>query len=242
VVHDATYTSEEYKDRVGWGHSTVEYAVDMAMAARARRLALFHHAPLRDDDAVDRLVADCRAHVRAVGLDLEVFAAAEGQVIELPERAVLEAPVGGREGETARFRMATSIKTVLIVDDAADGVTLLAQALRAEGLRLLSASDGEVALKIARAERPDLILLDWRLPGRDGLDVCRTLRAEADPRLRDVPVVLITAQTEPEHIAAGFAAGATDYLTKPFRIAHVRSRVRGWLLRASGNTGPSSRA
>ena len=52
---------------------------------------------------------------------------------------------------------------------------------------------------------------------RDGLDVCRTLRAERDPKLRDVPIVLITGQTEPEHIAAGFGAGATDYLTKPFK-------------------------
>jgi CheY-like chemotaxis protein/phosphoribosyl 1,2-cyclic phosphodiesterase len=234
VIHDATYTSEEYPERVGWGHSTVEYAVDMALAARARRLALFHHAPLRDDDALDRLVAYCRERVRKLGLDLQVFAAAEGQVIELPEGPATEAPAVARDGETARLGVAPVIKTVLIVDDAPDIVNLLTQALRAEGLRLLSASDGEAALKIARAERPDLILLDWLLPGRDGLDVCRTLRAEADPRLRDVPVVLITAQTEPEHIAAGFAAGATDYLTKPFRIAHVRSRVRGWLLRASG--------
>ena len=91
--------------------------------------------------------------------------------------------------------------------------------------------DAGRALRIARAERPDLILLDWILPGCDGLTVCRTLRAEGDPRLRDVPVVLLTAQTGTEHITAGFAAGATDYVTKPFRIAHVRSRVRGWLLR-----------
>jgi len=101
--------------------------------------------------------------------------------------------------------------------------------------------DGESALQIARAERPDLILLDWILPGRDGLEVCRALRAESDPKLRDVPVVLITAQTEPEHIAAGFAAGATDYLTKPFRVAHVRSRVRGWLLRTSATADGADR-
>jgi CheY-like chemotaxis protein/phosphoribosyl 1,2-cyclic phosphodiesterase len=239
VIHDATYTSEEYPQRIGWGHSTVEYAVDMALAARARRLALFHHAPVRDDEAVDRLVAYCRERVRAVGLPLEVFAAAEGQVIELPERAAprtapaLARPVLARDGEGERGESAAAVKTVLIVDDAPDIVSLLMQALRAEGLRLLSAGDGDSALRIARAERPDLILLDWLLPGRDGLEVCRVLRADADRKIRDVPVVLITAQTEPEHIAAGFAAGATDYLTKPFRVAHVRSRVRGWLLRAS---------
>jgi len=237
VIHDATYTSEEYPQRVGWGHSTVEYAVDMAVAARAHRLALFHHAPLRDDGAVDRLVEYCRERARKAGADLAVFAAAEGQVIELAERAPGgAAPVVTGTGEPAAGPAAAdALKTVLIVDDAPDIVNLLLQALQAEGLRLLSAGDGDTALRMARAERPDLILLDWILPGRDGLEVVRALRAERDPRLRDVPVVLITANTEPEHIAAGFAAGATDYLTKPFRVAHVRSRVRGWLLRARPN-------
>jgi CheY-like chemotaxis protein/phosphoribosyl 1,2-cyclic phosphodiesterase len=232
VIHDATYTLEEYGQRVGWGHSPVEYAVDVAVAARARRLALFHHAMSRDDDAMDRIVAGCGERVRARGGDLEVFGAAEGQVIELPERQPRRA---GGVDDTARRMTVGGVgpKTVLIVDDAPDVLSVLMRTLQSEGYRLLSADDGESALRIARAERPDLILLDWILPVRDGLEVCRTLRAERDPKLRDVPIVLITAQTEPEHVAAGFAAGATDYLTKPFKVAHVRSRVRGWLLRTS---------
>jgi CheY-like chemotaxis protein/phosphoribosyl 1,2-cyclic phosphodiesterase len=236
VIHDATYTSEEYAQRVGWGHSTVEYAVDVSMAAGARRLALFHHEPLRDDDALDRLVDYCRRRVKAAGAPLDVFAAAEGHVVELPGR--LAGPLGrpaatlSRDGHGLGRPATGPDKSILIVDDAPDVVNLLMQALRAEGLRLLSANDGDSALRLARTERPDLILLDWILPGKDGLEVCRTLRGETDPRLRDVPIVLITAHTEPEQIAAGFAAGATDYLTKPFRVAHVRSRVRGWLLRA----------
>jgi CheY-like chemotaxis protein/phosphoribosyl 1,2-cyclic phosphodiesterase len=240
VIHDATYTLAEYPKRIGWGHSPVEYAVDVAVAAGARRLALFHHAMTRDDDAVDRLVVGCRARAAARGGDLEIFAAAEGQVVELPERA-RRAAAEGRSDDTARRFMASGatlgMKTVLIVDDAPDIVSLLIGALQAEGVRLLSAADGDSALRIARAERPDLILLDWILPGRDGLEVCQALRAETDPKLRDVPVVLITAHTEPEHVAAGFRAGATDYLTKPFKVAHVRSRVRGWLLRTSATDG-----
>ncbi|MBI2461173.1 MAG: response regulator [Candidatus Rokubacteria bacterium] len=116
------------------------------------------------------------------------------------------------------------------------------RALRPEGLRLLSAADGESALEIALREGPDLILLDWLLPGRDGLEVCRALRASDDPTLRGAPVVLITAQTRPEQIAAGFAAGATDYLAKPLTPAYVRSRVRGWLLRAPGGGASAGRA
>ena len=97
---------------------------------------------------------------------------------------------------------------------------------------MLSADNGEAALSLARSERPALILLDWRMPGQDGLDVCRALRNDPDPELRRVPVVLLTAQMGDENISVGFSAGVTDYLTKPFRPAHVRSRVRGWLLRS----------
>ena len=122
-------------------------------------------------------------------------------------------------------------RTILLVDDDPDIVRLLTMTLRPEGFRLLSASDGNAALEIARAERPDLLLLDWNMPGRNGLEVCRTLRAELDPNLRDVPVVLLTAQAGAEDTAAGFAAGVTDYVTKPFKPAHIRSRVHTWLLR-----------
>lgn len=126
--------------------------------------------------------------------------------------------------------------TVLIADDDPEIVRLLALTLRQEGLRLLSAEDGASALQLARAERPALILMDWQMPKLDGLAVCRALRAEEDPRLRDVSVVLITAQTGPENTAAGFEAGVTDYLTKPFTPPQVRARVRTWLLRAGVNT------
>jgi DNA-binding response OmpR family regulator len=126
---------------------------------------------------------------------------------------------------------------VLIVDDDPDIVGLLMAALRPEGCRLLSAGHGETAL--ARAERPVLILLDWMMPGRTGLEVCRVLRAEADLQLRQVPVVLLTSRAEEADIAAGFAAGATDYLTKPFKLSYVRSRVRGWLLRSQDGPAPA---
>ncbi len=234
VIHDAQYTAEEYPQKIGWGHSTVEYAVDVALAARAKRLALFHHDPLRDDEGLDRLQRACRQRVAARAGILEVFAAAEGQVIELAERELMMSRlVGDAEHDSAAnmARAGVAAETVLIVDDDPDIVRLLIVALRPEGYHLLSANDGDAALRIARAERPSLILTDWRMPGRDGLEVCRALRAEPDPQLREVPVVLLTAQTEAEDIAAGFAAGATDYLAKPFKPAYVRSRVRGWLVR-----------
>jgi CheY-like chemotaxis protein len=229
VIHDAQYTLEEYPSKLTWGHSPAELAVDFALAAGAKRLALFHHDPLRDDAALDQLVESCRR--RAIAGELEVFAAAEGQTIELAEGATVP-PRAARQPIAAIAKaVGASAATILLVDDDPDIVRLLTMTLRPEGFRLLSASDGNAALEIARAERPDLLLLDWNMPGRNGLEVCRALRAESDPDLRNVPVVLLTAQVEAEDTAAGFAAGVTDYVTKPCKPTHIRSRVHAWLSR-----------
>jgi CheY-like chemotaxis protein/phosphoribosyl 1,2-cyclic phosphodiesterase len=247
VIHDAQYTAAEYPHKVGWGHSPMEYAVDVALAAGVKRLALFHHDPMHDDDTLDRLVEACRRRVAACHGALEVFAAAEGLVIELSKGE------GSASSGTERTASATADETggsdvggatVLVVDDEPDIVDLLIATLAPEGYRLLPAHDGEAALRLARAERPSLILLDWRMSGKDGLEVCRALRDDPDPDLRRVPVVLLTAQAGEENIAAGFSAGVTDYLTKPFKPAHVRSRVRGWLLRSrqDGAEGSSPHA
>ena len=252
VIHDAQYTLEEYPGKRSWGHCPAERAVDYAVAAGVRRLALYHHDPARSDDAVDAIVAQCRERARAAGSPLEVFAAAEGQVIELvaadggaagapgadDPAARVDAgpsrPAPGPAPVTARGRGAAGQTTLLIVDDDTEVVDLLMETFETEGFRLLSASDGETALAVARVERPDLVLLDWSLPGRSGLEICRALRAESDAKLRDVPVVMLTGQAQAEHTSAGFEAGVTDFVIKPFKPTHVRSRVHAWLQRRRG--------
>jgi two-component system phosphate regulon response regulator PhoB len=120
---------------------------------------------------------------------------------------------------------------VLIADDDPVILELLKTTLRSETFRLYTATDGETALRIARSVRPSLILLDWLMPGLDGTEVTRALRADGDPYFRAVPIVLLTAEAGATKIQEGFAAGATDYLTKPFKVPFVRARVRAWLER-----------
>ena len=238
VIHDAQYTLEEYPTRLSWGHTPAELAVDFALAAGAKRLALHHHDPLRNDGALDRLLEVCRRRAAArVGSGLEVFAAAEGLALELTQsRAAAPREIGsGATPVTAAVAPASA--TILVVDDDPGVLELLTETLAPEGFRLLTATDGETALRMVRAHRPDLLLLDWHMPGRDGLDVCRALRADPDPHLRQVPVVLITARSQPEDTAEAFAAGVTDYVTKPFKPTYVRSRVQAWLLR--GRASPT---
>jgi CheY-like chemotaxis protein/phosphoribosyl 1,2-cyclic phosphodiesterase len=242
IVHDAQYTAAEYAQKIGWGHSPVTYVVDVALAAHGKRLALFHHDPAREDAELDEVLEMCRERAAAAQSPLDIIAAAEGQWLELSAETVAPATAAfltppGLVGEASRAAGTSGM--VLIVDDDPDIIGLLMATLRPEGFHLLSAGDGETALALARAERPALILLDWMMPGCTGLEVCRALRAEADLQLRQVPVVLLTSRSEGEDIAAGFAAGATDYLTKPFKPSYVRSRVRSWLLRSQGGPAPA---
>jgi len=231
VIHDSQYVDSEYPSKKGWGHTTVEWSVDYALAARATCLVLFHHEPLRDDDALDRVLEMARERA---GPAVNVIAAFEGQAIELPEHSAAVSTTDGR-ATVAVPRTggpAGGPPTVLIADDDPGILLLLQTTLRNEGFRLLTASDGESALDLARQERPDLMLIDWHMPGRDGLSVCQAVRADPDPGFRKTPIVLVTAQAGAENTAMGFAAGVTDYLTKPFVPLHVRTRVRSWLMRA----------
>ena len=238
VIHDAQYTLDEYPAKKTWGHCPAERAVDYAVAARAQRLALYHHDPARTDAAMDEIVARCRARAKAAGSALDVFAAAEGLSIDLGSTRARAGAGEPSAALPARAVPRPPTTTLLVVDDDVDVVELLVETLEPEGFRVLTAGDGETALAVARAERPDLVVLDWNLPGRSGIEVCRALRAASDPALREVPVIMLTGQAQAEHTTAGFDAGVTDYVTKPFKPTHVRARVHAWLSRRRGAGAP----
>lgn len=234
VIHDAQYKLAEFPTKAGWGHTPIERAVDYAALARVRRLIFTHHDPIRDDDAVDALQAAARERASAAEFTPEVDAAREGMLVDvIGEQAGLQAPRNSRSSallSDATLRSAT----VLIVDDDPDMRLLLEATLRADGVRTVSAPDGEQALNLVRKERPALILLDMNMPGLDGMDVCKTIRSESDPPLRDTPILVLTGLRQKEiDLVAAFTAGATDYLTKPIKPSLLRSRVRSWLLRTA---------
>ncbi|MBI4246366.1 MAG: MBL fold metallo-hydrolase, partial [Candidatus Rokubacteria bacterium] len=129
VIHDAQYTDEEYRAKTGWGHSTPAYAVDVARAAGARRLALFHHDPGHDDATLARLEAEARA--RAGGA-LEVFAAAEGLELHLTGRG--PAPVVTAASAMARRPLAGA--RVLVVTSNTDEVAAMQEVLATDELVL----------------------------------------------------------------------------------------------------------
>jgi len=120
---------------------------------------------------------------------------------------------------------------VLVVDDEAVLAEMVSMALRYEGWNIATASDGSAAIAAARAQRPDVVVLDVMLPDMSGLDVLHKLREE-HPQL---PVLLLTAKDAVEDRIAGLTAGGDDYVTKPFSIEEVVLRLRA-LLRRTGVT------
>jgi DNA-binding response OmpR family regulator len=116
--------------------------------------------------------------------------------------------------------------TILLVEDEHELSSLVRRHLEGEGHRVVQAFDGPSALIAAEQERPDLVILDWMLPGLDGLEVCRRVR-----RRSIVPILMLTARVEEVDRVLGLEVGADDYLTKPFGIRELLARVRAILRR-----------
>jgi two-component system alkaline phosphatase synthesis response regulator PhoP len=122
-----------------------------------------------------------------------------------------------------------SVKKVLVVDDEPRIVQLVRDYLEHSGFAVVSAADGQAALRVARESNPDLIVLDLGLPGLDGLDVTRSLRQGGA-----VPIVMLTARDDESDKLVGLELGADDYVTKPFSPKELVARVRAVLRRADG--------
>jgi len=125
-----------------------------------------------------------------------------------------------------------AVPTVLLVDDERDLLALLDFNFRSQGFETALAASGEEALRLAGARVPDLVLLDLMLPDLPGTEVCRRLKA--DPRTRDVPVIMLTARGDEIDRIVGFELGADDYVTKPFSVREVVLRARAILRRSAG--------
>jgi two-component system, OmpR family, response regulator MtrA len=130
----------------------------------------------------------------------------------------MTAVAGGQAPSLTRGR-------VLVVDDDVALAEMLGIVLRGEGFEPVFCADGTTAIQVFRDSRPDVVLLDVMLPGRDGIDVCRLIRAESG-----VPIVMLTAKSDTVDIVVGLESGADDYIVKPFKpkelVARIRARIR----------------
>ena len=121
--------------------------------------------------------------------------------------------------------------SILIVEDEEPIQILLTYNLQAEGFRIRATANGEDVARMVNEERPDLIVLDWMLPGISGIEVCRLLRSR--PETRDIPVIMLTARGEENERVRGLATGADDYIVKPFSVPELLARIKTILRRVN---------
>jgi phosphoribosyl 1,2-cyclic phosphodiesterase/DNA-binding response OmpR family regulator len=228
VIHDAQFTLTEYADKVGWGHSTVEYAVAMCRAAGAARVALTHHDPLRTDNAIDQIVMKARDDQRGLTPVLEVFAAAEGQELELKGSA---APlISSNEANISGMPALVSPVILMAVEDPVAANTLR-EAARADDIAVVEAGAVSEALAAARSVEPSLIILEWGRADAEALDALERCKSgPLEGPLRDLPILLVADE---EETLTWTKTAVTDWLIRPFSFAYARTRIRACLVRTA---------
>jgi len=177
VIHDAQYTPDEYPSKKTWGHSSYDYVVQIAAAAGVRRLALTHHDPSHDDAFVADIERKARALALQCGTALDVFCAYEGGELTLAPHATLK-PFA----TAAPFQASVAQRHfhILVVDDQPDMLALIGRALQDEQYTVSKATSGPEALRMIDEHMPDLVVLDYKMTGMDGMAVMKTLRAKGE--------------------------------------------------------------
>lgn len=231
VIHDTQYTAQEYAAKIGWGHSTVEYAVRVCRDADVKRLVLTHHDPLRNDTAIDRIIDEMRLRLRADGSPLEIMAAAEGMSLHLagdPHKSSAE--------EKSVFQAKTAIDTnnltrpiLLYLADHGIRKSLI-EAVTAENVPYQVVVDEQDLLSRVDKEQPSLVMIEHHPPHVDGNEIARALRrSEGDDKIQ-VPIVFVAADEDPMSRQNSIV---TDWLIAPFTLSYARTKIRAWALRAA---------
>lgn len=140
--------------------------------------------------------------------------------------------MAGTIGSVNHAAESTGRGTILVVDDDASLAEMLTIVLRQEGFDSHMVTRGDLALAAFREHRPDLVLLDLMLPGKDGIDVCKEIRAESG-----VPIVMLTAKSDTVDVVVGLESGADDYVVKPFKPKELVARIRARVRRLNGPIG-----
>jgi phosphoribosyl 1,2-cyclic phosphodiesterase len=228
LIHDAQYVAEEYPEKTGWGHSTVEYVVAVAGRARVAKVALFHHDPSRTDEAVDAVVSLARDQAAAIGFRGDVFAAAERTTIELRGAATDVTGTGGAR-PIPDPALDDVGRTVLLAVRSPEIAAILRQAAEEEELELWETADQDEAVEIARRERPAIVVLEGDPGGEVVSDFARAMGDVEKVPGGDISLIAVSATgdppTDPDDLSI------TDSLEWPASTGYVRTKLRAWLLR-----------
>ncbi len=234
LIHDAQYLGSEYADHVGWGHSTVEYVIDLAHRADVAKVALFHHDPNRTDEQVDSLLVLARAHADAVGYRGEVFAAREGMTVEVrgsaERRSGLDVSFDARRSVRAlEPAIAARSNAAVVFARTPEIADSLATAARSELLDVIVTSDLHEAYEMVRTAEPDVVLAE-AVDDDGGFNLVAAIRGMGSAFGRDVPLIMVGAASARWRPDAA-ETGITEWLVWPASPFFLRTKLRAWLLR-----------
>lgn len=231
AIHDAQYTDQEYAQKVGWGHTPMNCAIDMCRKAGVRKLALTHHDPMRNDDELEALIQDVQVKLAELKSPIEVFAAEEGMTIELiPE------PGQDTIGERRKFSAKSDVQdalprhSVLIAATHPDNIATIIAALAPDNLPVTVVSKNENVSDVFINETPSLVVADDHGGIDDAIALCTQLRnLEKDSREK-TPIIMISARENHEKFDK---TGITDWLVPPFTKEYAKTRLHAWVIRGA---------
>jgi phosphoribosyl 1,2-cyclic phosphodiesterase/CheY-like chemotaxis protein len=231
VIHDAQYTQIEFAEKIGWGHSSVEYAVKLCQQAGVKQLALTHHDPCRSDIAIDEILMKVHKELDKEGSSLRVFAATEGyeMLLNANINPISSAPPILPSACILSDAILTE-QTIFIYVNNAKITEILSEAIKINGVHTEFFSDAEALRKRIREKKPELVLLEHNLPIVNGLEACRLIHKDLANGSNTPPIVIISTNKETH---AGIEAGATDWLIFPFSSSYACSKIQAWVLRES---------
>jgi phosphoribosyl 1,2-cyclic phosphodiesterase len=230
VIHDGQFLSDEYESKIGWGHSTIEYAVAICRSAGVGRLLLTHHDPLRTDEAIDQILAHERADNCLMGAALEISAAAEGETIDLQVTHDSHTPRSIVEPASIVDQVALVNPLIVMVVKDKKAAATIREAANSDNIPILEIDSIAEALNQEPLLEPSLIVLEEGRHRADAVAISElSTRADAASG-HDVPV-LVVAEQETER--PPLAAVHWDWLVKPFSSAYARTRLRAAILRSA---------
>jgi len=230
LIHDAQYVAAEYPAKINWGHSTIEYAMAVAREAGVAQLALTHHDPLRTDDQLDVLLEGARATMRESDSCINVFAAMEGQTLEVthaPE-SIPATPIA----ETARHSVdeaERSSQTVLLALHDADVAALFGNAISADpSIRSVNISNVDQVKTAVANTRLSLAILDHDAK-HDAFAMCRAIAEARAGDRRRMPIIVVADGEFP----GGEQAGIAEWVVRPFSSTYVEAKIAAWVHRGT---------
>jgi CheY-like chemotaxis protein len=229
LIHDAQYLGEEYPARAGWGHSTVEYVVDIAATAGVGTVALYHHDPTRTDELMDDLVETAQAYADRIGFAGAVVPAREGDTIELRGDADTAVPSRWSSLPPAVSMSEVGVPSAVIFAETPIVAEVISEEARAEGLDVIVEHDLQHAFEAVRREQPGIIVAE-AVDDDGGFNLVEQIRSLPAPYGPEVPIILV-GHTNARWRPDAAETGITEWIVWPAKGFFIRTKMRAWLMR-----------